>query len=92
MNKSTAVKRCLGVIQLQRKTKKEIFNNALELAIHYDTCSYQYVKDSIKEIELRREQDKRQAQLFDENGNKKELGEKEDYNTPEHDNIRDDYD
>lgn len=92
VNKSTAVKRCLGLTQLQRKTKREIFNNALELAILYDTCSYRYVKESIKEIELRREQDKHQGQLFDENGNKKELGEKEDYNTPEHDNIRDDYD
>ena len=92
----TATKWCHGLVSLLKRTDPEIFSDALDIALRYDCCSYQYIKDCIETLEDRAELNKRQGQLFKKEKEKdKETEEEEDmeddYKTPKHKNIRNNY-
>lgn len=99
----TATKWCHGLVSLLKRTDPEIFSDALDIALRYDCCSYQYIKDCIETLEDRAELNKRQGQLFKKEKEKeeekkaknKEREEEEDkeddYKTPKHKNIRNNY-
>lgn len=76
-----------GILHLCRKADSiQIAIQALELAVHYERCSYRYIKDTIATLEIRMENEKQQKNLVFQ-----PTGEEPNYLTPEHPNIRDNY-